>query len=289
MRMKRIWMLPALAAAMLATACSSDDDGAAFGPGQLQFTCTAADRVADLGTRAAENDPDGKKTVALPASVLPAGDDFRLHLTGTYDEEVKTNGQTTTETRTYDQSWETLRSFHVQHPNLYCTNAAYTAVLSYGDPAAEGPGAAYFEGSVTGIAPAVNKTTKVPVSARLANSCFRLRLDEWMRSYYTDIQLTVSTEEHSFAFTAETATDDNVIFVRSGRLLTLAGTAVIAQTGKAVTFEEKAIGGGKKTAPETMHTIALTQGKAGAGSIAIVFDETFTEVDLGETELNPEL
>lgn len=281
MRMKRIWMLPALAAAILATACSSDEDGADFGPGQLQFTCSAADRVADLGTRAAENDPDGRKTVALPASVLPAGDDFRLHLTGTYS---KDNVETT-----YDSSWETLRSFHIQHPNLYCTEANYSAYLSYGDPAAEGPGAAYFEGSATGIVPAVNTTTKVTVTARLANSCLRLLLDEWMTRYYTDIRLTVSTEENSFDFTAETATEDNVIFVRTGRLLTLKGTAVNAQTGKAVTFEEKAIGDGKKTAAETMHTIRLTQGKAGAGSIAIVFDETFTEVDLGTTELNPEL
>ncbi len=281
LRMKRIWMLPALAAAMLATACSSDDDGADFGPGQLQFTCTASDRVADLGSRAEQNDPDGKKTVALPASVLPAGDDFRLRLTGTYKQD---DAETP-----YDKSWATLRAFHAEHPHLYCTEANYTAYLSYGDPNAEGPGAAYFEGSVTGIAPAVNKTTKVPVSARLANSCFRLLLDEWMTRYYTEIRLTVSTEENSFDFTAETATEDNVIFVRTGRLLTLKGTAKNAQTGKAVTFEEKAIGGGKKSAAETMHTIRLTQGKAGAGSIAIVFDETFTEVDLGTTELNPEL
>lgn len=278
MRMKRFWMLPALAAAMLAMACSSDDDGTGFGQGELQFVCSASDSVANLGTRAGES-TDGS-TVALPASVIPDGDDFALLLTGTYGEE--------TATQEYKGSWDRLADFHANRPALECTNSDYTAVLSYGDPEAEGPEAAYFEGSAEHIALKAGKTTSVSVAAHLANSCFRLRLDEWMRAYYSEVELTISTDTNSFRFTADSATDDNVIFVRTGQILTIAGSAVKAQNGQSVTFAETAIGNGRKTAAETMHTITLTQGTAGAATLSIRFDDTFTEVEAEEVELNPE-
>lgn len=279
MKTKRTWMIPTLAAALLAGGCSSDNGGADdFGPGTLVFSCAASGAVTYSGTRAVQDDPD-RTTIELPAAVIPAsGDDFALHLTGSYTDSDGT-------TRSYDNSWTTVAAFHTENPSIEA--GTYTAVVSYGDPEAEGPDAACFEGTAADFRVAAGTTTRQSVTARLSNACFRVVFSEWMTRYYSDISITIHTATGDFEFTPETAAD-KLIFVKPGQTLSISGSAVKAQTGAAVTFPKTELNDAK-TVAETMHTVTVTDTQAGSGTLTITFDTAFTEVTGADVELNPEL
>lgn len=261
-----------LAVALLGMACSTEDDlQSGSGEGQLSFSLEVPTEIAQVETRATSG-------YALPEEVVPASDAFALQLTGTYLDAQNLS-------QSYQNSWETVAAFHMERPDLNA--GTYSATFTYGDASAEGVGKAYFTGSLTSFEVKANKTVSYPVTCKLANSCFTLQVTEWMLNYYENIQLTIHTAANSFTYPMTSTELSELVFVNPAQVLAISGTAVKRQNGVAVEFPKSSIGG--SLVAETRYAIQVDHGSAGAGSLTITFDGTFTEVAEVEVELNPEI
>ncbi len=270
--MKQRWMIPMLALAFAVTACSSEDDfSTGAGEGQVTFTVDVPAEINQVQTRA-------ESGYALPAALVPAAADFALQMTGSYLDEQNL-------TQSYTGSWVTVAAYHMEKPDLQA--GTYSATFTHGEAGVEGAGKAYFTGALTDFAVKANKTMTYPVSCKLANSCFTVQVTEWMLNYYDAIELTIHTATNSFTFAMNSQEVTELTFVNPAQVLALSGKAVKAQNGVAVEFAKTQIG--STIAPETLYAISVDHGKAGAGSLSIAFDGTFTEVEEQEIELNPEI
>lgn len=272
MKMKRMWMIPMFALALVA--CSSEDDlQTEFGQGHVSFRTETSNLVTEVETRATEG-------YELPAEVVPAGDDLRLSMTGSYTDE---NGNA----QNYTGSWTSVAAFNLENPKFEA--GIYSADFAYGEEGVEGVGKAYFAASLTDFAIKANKTTSYDVTVKLSNSCFTLQVTEWMLNYYENIELTIHTATSSFAYSLTTTEPTELVFINPNQTLSISGTATKRQNGVAVEFPLSTIGQGKQTAAETKYAIKVDHGTAGAGSLSISFDGTFTEVAETEVELNPDV
>ncbi|MBE6207833.1 MAG: DUF4493 domain-containing protein [Rikenellaceae bacterium] len=270
--MKHLWMIPMLAAALLGTACSAEDDlQTGAGEGNVSFSIEVPAEIAQIETRATSG-------YALPAELVPSVDAFALQLTGTYLDAQNLS-------HTYQNSWETVAAFHAEKPDLNA--GTYSATFTYGEASVEGVGKPYFTGALTNFEVKANKTSTYPVTCKLANSCFTLQVSQWMLNYYKDIQLTIHTATNSFTYTLTSTQPTELVFVNPSQVLSISGSAVKSQTGVEVEFPKSSIGG--SLAAETKYAVQVDHGSAGAGSLKITFDGTFTEVAEVEVELNPEV
>lgn len=263
--MKQSNILFAIGAALLMAGCSADDERTSYGTGRLDFAVTASADVANVTSRA----PEGY--VELPTNVVPPAGNLKLTLTGTYKDHDGNPG-------TLNESWDRFSSYDPENFPLECSESNYTATFTYGDDSREGADAAFFRGEVTGIQLTPDTTTEKEVLVVLANSCFRLQLDETMTNYYSNLNLTVKTENGgSFNFTP--ATLQNIIFVKAGQTLTLSGSANHAASGQSVTFGPQVLNAGNPTRATTMHTITLKAEGVGSTKIVVSFDDTFKPIE----------
>lgn len=266
--MKQSKILFAIGAALLLAACSkTDDERTGYGTGRLGFAVTTSADVANAVSRA----PEG--FIDLPAGVVPQPGNLKLTLTGSYNDRDGNPG-------TLEETWDRFSSYDPDNYPLECSESNYTATFTYGDASREGADAAFFQGIVSGIQLTPNQTTTKEVTVTLANSCFRLLLDETMTAYYSELDLTVATDRgNSFRFTAANATAQNVIFVQPGQSLTLSGKARHAASGQEVTFAAQVINRNNPTRATTMHTITLKAEGVGNASIGVTFDDSFETVE----------
>lgn len=284
--MKCKWMIPMLAMAAAFVGCSSEDDlTVKHGSGRVLFDCDVLQTVSEVTTRAGE--------YTLPAEILPQADRLTLAITGSYTDK--------TGTTTYNKSWLTVADFVTENPDFeagdYSTSErqyqnSYAAVMTYGDATAEGEAAPYFEGTSGDFNVYAGETAKPTVSVALANSCFTLAVTEWMLNYYDNLKLTIHTADSDFSFEPTTIDPSALIFVKAGAVLSFSGSAVKAQTGVEVTFPKTELkdanGAAVTTAAKTKYTISVDHGQAGAGTLSISFDDSFTEVPEQTVELNPD-
>lgn len=285
--MKSTWMLPLLAVALMTAACSSDHapELPESGQGTVTIVCDAVGEIGQKEARAASG-------YELPAAVIPQAEEFALTLTGSYTEKVDAE---TTADGTYSKSWATLADYNTEAPELeagiydvslgHYANT-YQAAVSYGDPEAEGEGKAYFEGKSTEFHLYANDKVTATVTARLANSCFSLYAEQYLLSYYSNVELTIHTADNDFTFTPTNTAESALIFVKPGQTLSISGKAV-KQTGVEVTFPKTEIGTGNLAA-ETHYAVRVDHTTAGSGALMISFDGTFTEVPAVYAELNPD-
>ena len=130
--MNRHILLPAasLFALLLGGGCSKSPSPAPDDPqkGAIAFDCTVSPEVAVVadGTKAGA-------TRTLPASCLPAPEQMKLKL------------KLVDPDKTFEMTYESM----VDYDQPLLDPGSYTAGFSYGDPAEEGPDAAYFVGSTT--------------------------------------------------------------------------------------------------------------------------------------------
>ncbi len=279
-----------LAVVFATTACSSDDETATplNGKGKVTFDCVTEAFVADITTRATEG-------YQLPAELLPSGNEMQLTLSGSYTEAAE-NGSTI-EQSFGPRTWATVADYNTEAPELEAGlyDAAtthkflnsYSATISYGNLDEEGVAKPCFIGGAENFTIAANKTTTIPLTARLSNSCFVVEVGAWMLAYYTNIELTIHTTTNSFAFSPTTTAPSELIFVKPNQQLALSGKAVKAQTGVDVEFPKTTIGSGT-IAAESCYTISVDHSMAGSGALLITFDDTFTEVPAVDVELNGE-
>lgn len=248
-------VLIALSAALLATACSKEEN-AVPGTGTVAFVCEPDLEVEAL-TRA---------RVQLPLN-RPAAALFKL----TIAQRDGSNPMVFDPFSTYNQ------------PQLQ--EGAYTASFELDDPDDVESSTAYcFRGSADFEIKA-NKTTTATVTPTLANSAIRLKTCEWFDNYYTDVDFTVITSlNNSFHFSP---TSNQTIYVKAGTVLRMSGQAVKRQNGVAVAFPERTIGTTQATA---LHTITVDASQAGGGAIRISMGtvDDMIEVAPIDVELNPE-
>lgn len=259
------YLLSVIGAVLLA-GCSADEPRSDYGTGYLNFTVRTAPLIADIGVRA----PEGY--IELPASVLPQAGDLHFTLAGTY---LGPDGKT----GRIDDAWDRFDAYDCSQYPLECLESSYTATFSFGSETDEGVALPCFSETIENIHLSPDKTTTVAVDLTLKNACFRLLLDRTMTEYYTDIDLTVSTPDNDFRFTAADANTDRIIFVRTDRSLTLTGSARHAASGTAVTFPAQVINPDRPTRPATMHTITLRAKEVGSTRIEIGFDNSFEEIE----------
>lgn len=265
-------MIPMLALALVATACSSEDDlQTGAGKGQVDFAVDVPEEINLVQTRA-------ESGYALPAALVPAAEDFALAMTGTYLDEQNLS-------HTYEGSWVSVAAFNTEKPDLQA--GTYTATFTHGEANAEGVAKPYFRGEVANFVVKANKTTTYPVVCKMINSCFTLQVSAWMLNYYDDIELTIHTATNAFSFTMNSQEVTELTFVNPAQVLSISGTAVKSQNGVVVEFPKTAIG--STLVGETVYAISVDHGTAGAGSLSIAFDGSFTEVAEVEIELNPEV
>ena len=228
--------------------------------GSIRFDCNIS---AQVTTIQGGNTKADQATRELPASCLPDANQMKLHLTGT----------------------STATEYHYENMAAYDQPLLdpddYTAHFTYGDPEAEGPQAAYFEGTTT-CTVAARKTVTQSVTHSLSNSLYTLEFADWFKKY-CQIQITTSSGYQS-THTITSETESVPIFVKPNSTLYISGTAV-KTNGVEVTFPKTEIG---TTAARTWHTIVVDAGSVGQASITIKFDDTPTSIEEIGVELNPE-
>lgn len=309
--MKKLTMFLALAA-LLSTGCSSDGElvPQLDGKGAVALSFTTASDVEQSVTRAEESTANYE----LPADLVPEENEFTLKVTGTYEGD---GGAIE-----YSHEWETVEAFKTENTSGKLELEAggydvdkkkyvneYHAKVTYGNIEEEGKDKPYFEGvsvdennEAASFSVYPKQTKEVEILAKLANCCFTLHLTEWMINYYKNIELTIHVGENEYKFTESTVdeannifkytkpteTDPAHIFVKPTQDFYISGNAVKAQNGVEVEFPKTNIRAGADVLKEYHYKITVDQNKAGSGTLSITFDDTFTEVDPIDGELNPD-
>ena len=180
-------------------------------------------------------------------------------------------------------SYETLADY--DQPLLAEGN--YTASFTYGDPEAEGAGAACFSGEEA-FTIVARKTVTEPVSVSLANSVFTLVFSDWFRKYYSEFTVNIRTDSGfraGFVGSASSPLPQTVPqFVKAGTGLYMSGSAT-KTNGVEVAFPETLVG---TTAARTWHTVTVDAGQVGQAGIVVSLDDTPVAVEEIPVELNPD-
>lgn len=285
MKMRKFLLIPAAVVAMLATACSSEDNIVVEqSAGTAEFAIGVSANVTDVVTRANEGE--------LDASLLPAESAFKLEITGTYTEKDENDQEVQ---KTYKGNWNSLSDYYKEKVKL--NKGTFTATITAGNPAEEGIGKPYFVGVNENFTVKANTVQTYEIEAKLANSCFTFAVTDWMLNYYKDIELNIHTATKTFTFNPTSITPSALYFVAADQVLSISGTAVKAQTGTPVEFPKTNIGVlnsennvvDKTLAAQHRYAIVVDNSAVGSGNLSVKFDDTFTEVPAVEVELNPDV
>ena len=285
MKMRKFLLIPAAVVAMLATACSSEDNIVVEqSAGTAEFAIGVSANVTDVVTRA----NDG----VLDASLLPNESAFKLAITGTYTEKDENDQEFQ---KTYNGAWNSLADYYTEKVKL--NKGTYTATITAGNPAEEGKGKPYFVGVNENFIVRANTVQTYTIEAKLANSCFTFTVTDWMLNYYKDIELNIHTATNTFTFKPTSEAASELYFVAADQILSISGTAVKAQTGTPVEFPKTNIGVldsesnvvNKTLAAQHRYAIVVDNSAVGSGNLSVKFDDTFTEVDAVDVELNPDV
>lgn len=227
-----------LAFALLASVSCQKYDGT----GRLVFSLEEGE-VADIVT---------KGNVSDYAS-LPSESSFNLT--------IKNSKSATVFTGTVG-SWDTATKL---------ASGNYTAEVSYGSDAEEGPAKPFFSGSANF---AVNAgTTEVTVPVTLGNCIVRVTTTDNFKHYYPTSSFTVGTPDNSFPW------EGTPVFV--AYQFSVGGT-VTNQAGKTLSLETKSWKGDAATC----YMVKYDVNNVGGVTVTVSFSDTVETVNLGDIELN---
>lgn len=232
--------------ALLSVACSRQSDDAT---GKVSFALAAEDMVKEV-TRSSLSD----------YTTLPAAGSFNIVLTKVDGDEIY-NGPL----EDYDAS-----------TSLKTGN--YLVKASYGSVDDEGFDKPCLEGeksfSIVG-----GGTTAVTVPVSLSNSLVRVDCTSNFKSYYTDYSFTVKTGGGTeIPFPAD---ESRAAFV-DAYTISVSGT-VTSQGGKTQTFSKEYT---SSLSPKTCYTLKFDVSNVGGVRVTISFDDTVTDAELIDVELN---
>ena len=281
----------AMVASTMMVACSVNDEGSKpkMGEGQIEIVCSVDAQTNDVTTRA-------EKSYQLPAELIPSAEELKsalkLSITGEYDD-PKTKD--VVDMVQYTGSWTTLKAYNDADVKL--NQGGYSAELeNYPErddagKVVEGEANPYFKGGAYSntLQVTAGVTTKANIELSLANSCFTLKVTEWLMKYYTDVTLTIHSETNSWQY-KPTSSDfaSPLIFVNPGQKLKLSGTAT-KQNGVQVEFSVDGAPAeiGTTLVKDTHYDIVVDHATAGAGGLTIELGDNYTTIEEHTIELNP--
>ena len=154
----------------------------------------------------------------------------------------------------------------------------YTARATYGSSTDEGFGKPYFLGE-TAFSVNGGSQTSVTIPVKLGNCLVKMEYSDNFRNYYSDWTFTLRTGQgNSFNFGSD---ETRAIFI-DAYTFTISGT-LTNQGGKVQTFAAKEY---RNLSAATCYTMRFDASNVGGGSITISFNDSVTDVALGEFDLN---
>ena len=250
--MKKL-LLFALVAAM-ATACQKSSMEQTIGTGILQITPAVANDVNEVKATT-ENEPNGGKTIAVPAL-----SEFSLTIKGT----------------DYDRTWTSLSDYSADEERL--TAGLYDVAIKYGDIAVEGYDKPYFYAEKKGVQVLDrNRTTNVELTATVGNAIVEVVMTPEFKGYFTEHKFTLKTASNEFAIDENPAKD---LFVAPQTVKL--DCAVKRQSGK----EESLATQSFEVKARTRHIVKYDLEKAGSVKVNITLDDTLIGSETVDVELN---
>ena len=242
--MKKI--LFAIALAIVATACHTNEGDKAVGFGSIAINAATRSEVATTSE-------EGR----FHLSDAPAAEDLRVDIVG----------------GNYAKSWSSLSAFNAEcSEGLTFIAAPYTITLSYGEMGAEGWSKPYFKGMTTVEVPMYGLTAEANIEVTLQNSIVAIEATDEFKVYFPLHSFKVK----GFAWEAER---EESLYLNVGNVtVTCEATS---QTGKASTFEATI-----SLKPTTRHTVLFDLSTAGNASVNVTFDGEIVDVTEEEFELN---
>ena len=197
--MKKI--LFAIALAVVATACHTDEGDKAVKVGSIAINAATRSEVASTS--------EGR----FYLTDVPSVEDLRVDIVG--DD--------------YANSWSSLSAFNAEcAEGLTFNSAPYTITLTHGEMGAEGWSKPYFKGSTTVEVPMYGLTAEANIEVLLQNSIIAIEATNEFKGYFPQHSFKVK----DFAWEAERS---ELLFLNAGEVtVTCEATS---QTGKASTFE----------------------------------------------------
>ena len=244
--MKKI--LFAIALAVVATACHTNDDTATLKEGQI---------VINASTRSDVSNNDTASKIVLDEALVPSSKDLKVEIEG--------NGTT--------QTWTTLAEFEQDiNGGLSFASAPYTITLSHGEKGVEGWSKPYFEGSTTVEVPMYGLSVDADVLVVLANSIIKVETTEQFDGYFPTSSFKINGIDWE-------AAKKEMLFMNTGEVSVICNAK--RTTGADATFESKL-----ELKASTCHRVVFDLSTAGNAKVSVTFDGEITEVTEEEFELN---
>jgi len=233
---------------LLATVSCSKDNKTMTGKGNAAFSIASNENIGVV-----------TKSNVSDYTTLPSSGDFTITIAGSG----------------IDYSWTGLVSEWDATTPLAVGN--YTVSAAYGAEGVEGFDKPYFAGETTfSVVGAQTANVEIPVA--LGNSIVKVQTSQVFDNYFTTYTFTVTTgNKTEIAFPKG---ETRAAFVDAYRF-TISGV-LTNQSGKEQSFIKEFTG----LEAKTCYAVTFDAPNIGAGTIAITFNDTTTEVALGEVELN---
>ena len=242
--MKKI--LFALALAVVATACHTNEGDATTQVGKIAINAATRSEVATTSE-------EGRFVL----TDIPTAEELKVEIEG----------------NNTAQSWATLAEFNTAiAEGLTFTSAAYTITLSYGESGAEGWSKPYFEGSATVEVPMYGLTAEANVEVVLLNSILAIESTDNFNGYFP--QATFKVKKFQWE-----ANKEELLFLNAGEVTIIC--EAVRQSGATTTLESKVT-----LKPTTRHTVVFDLSTAGNAEVKVTFDNKIVEVIEQEFELN---
>ncbi|MCM1151788.1 MAG: DUF4493 domain-containing protein [Alistipes sp.] len=264
-----------LAAALLAGCAKEAPETAATGYGTLHLAVECSPAIA-ARTRAAGR-------IELPAEAIPAAPDLALRIESADPE--------------YDfaRRWDSVADYDSQSDYLWSTD--YEITLFTGTDAEhpgaeaspEGVGCPYFEGRTKATVSVGLESTRVDITARLANTIVRIDFTDRFKGYFgsgADFRLTTAAGSE---FDIDYTTTGNYYYIRPGGGFTISGEATkqkpsATQPAQTVKFADTV---NEKAVPGTLYTYTFdVSGIGDTGEVILTLNDTPIRTETIDEELN---
>ena len=244
--MKKI--LFAIALAIVATACHTNDSDTALKGGTIASNASTGADVSEANTTG---------TTVLDESLVPSAKDLKV--------EIASSNETMT--------WGSLAEFNQAiNEGLTFTSGVHTITLHHGEKGTEGWSKPYFEGSTTVDVPMYGLSVDANVLVTVANSIVSVETTEQFDGYFPNSSFKINGVDWD-------ASKKELLFMNPGEVAF--SCEAVRPTGKPTTFE-----GTLQLKAATHHKIVFDLSTAGKAVVNISFDDEVVETIELEFELN---
>ncbi len=275
--MKKFILLTMAAAALGVVGCSDDAMPGVSNERNAGTVIFRSEVDGDMATRANVN-------IATFGAYVPASDEFKLVLSGGDFETPR--------------EWATLGAYNADVKNGLCSftssqdvesgNGLYTAVVTYGDPEAEGENKPYYYGNKTNFELKRGTNTPIYIDAYVANSVARIVTTESFDKFFSGAEFTLKTQS-GYTTTFKPADGEMTpVFVKAGTTEEVSGKPFMQkQTDDDSSAVECALTTSPITsAAKTIHTFRFDATNAGEATLTVNLSENETITANVEVELN---